>query len=265
MREIISTNNAKIKYLVQLQKKSSLRKETGEFVIEGIREIKAALENAYQLKNIFFYPELFSEERILELLQEYEVDVEPVKISKNVYQKIAYRGSTGGLLALAQSKEHKLDNLSLSANPYMLVAESIEKPGNVGAMLRSVDGAGAEALILVNPQLDIYNPNLIRASLGMVFSIPVAVCNLDELKDFLNNNKINLFAASLQNANVYFKENYTVPVAIAVGSEDKGLSKTIRRMAVKQIYIPMKGQADSLNVSVSAAVLLYEIVRQRCG
>ena len=263
MREILSTNNAKIKYLIQLQKKSSIRREFKEFVIEGKREIKSAIKNDYKIKKIFFYPELYSESELIKLLQDYQVETEIIKISKNVYQKIAYRGSTEGVVALAQMKEHRLDSLQLSSNPYVLVAEGIEKPGNVGAMLRSVDGAGAEALILVNPKLDIYNPNLIRAGLGMLFAIPVAVCDLDELKIFLKQNKISMYAAGLQNANVYFEEDYTSPTAIAVGAEDKGLTGEIRKIAKRQIYIPMKGQADSLNVSVSAAVLLYEIVRQR--
>ena len=263
MRKILSTNNAKIKYLIQLKKKSSVRKEFKEFVIEGIREIKAALNSAYRIKQIYFYPELFDENKLFKLIQSFQVEAEIVKISKNVYQKIAYRGSTGGLIALAEMKAHRLNHLQLSTNPYLLVAEGIEKPGNVGAMLRSVDGAGADALILANPKLDIYNPNLIRASLGMLFSIPVAVCDLDELKDFLKTQNIDLYAAGLQNANLYFKENYTYPTAIAVGAEDKGLSMEIKKLAKQQIYIPMKGQVDSLNVSVSAAVLLYEIVRQR--
>ncbi len=263
MREILSTNNTKIKYVIQLQKKSSVRKEFKEFVIEGKREIMSALKNKYKIKQIFFYPKLFSENELIKLLQDYQVATDIIKISKNVYQKIAYRGSTEGVVALAQTKEHRLDSLQLSSNPYVLVAEGIEKPGNVGAMLRSVDGAGAEALILVNPKLDIYNPNLIRASLGMLFSIPVAVCDLDELNKFLSKCKISLYAAGLQNANVYFKEDFTSPTAIAVGAEDKGLSIEIRKIAKQQVYIPMKGQADSLNVSVSAAVLLYEIVRQR--
>jgi len=264
MQEISSTNNAKIKYIIQLRKKAGVRKEYGEFVIEGRREIIMALENAYRLKKIFFYPGLFQENRLLELLQKYQVATEVIKISKNVYQKIAYRDSTEGLVAVAQAKSHKIDDLQLSSNPYLLVAEGIEKPGNAGAMLRTVDGAGADALIMVDSKLYLYNANVIRASLGMVFSVPVAVCTKNELKDFLNKNKINLFAATLQNANIYYKENFTHPTAIAVGAEDKGLSGEIRKMAKKQIYIPMKGQADSLNVSVSAAILLYEIVRQRC-
>ncbi len=263
MQEITSTNNAKIKNLIQLQKKSSLRKALREFVIEGRREMLAALKNHFQLKSIFFYPDLFPEQELFQLLNKFEVQPEVIKISKNVYKKIAYRQSTEGVMAIAKMKEHGIDRLQLSDNPYVLVAEGIEKPGNVGAMLRSVDGASAEALILVNPRLDLYNPNVIRASLGMVFSIPVAICTINDLEAFLKNKKIRLFAAGLQNANVYFNEDYTTPTAIAVGAEDKGLTPAIRKIARQQIYIPMKGQADSLNVSVSAAVLLYEIVRQR--
>ncbi len=263
MLEIISTNNAKVKYIVQLQKKSSIRKEFKEFVIEGRREILAALKNNYQIKTILFYPELFTENELFKWLKTYNLKVEIIKISKNVYKKIAYRDSTGGIIAVAKMKDHGIQTLSLSKNPYVLVAEGIEKPGNVGAMLRTVDGAGAEALIMVNPVVDIYNPNVIRASLGMVFSIPVVLTNLKELEDFLTQKSLTLYAATLQNSQLYFKEDYTKPVALAVGAEDKGLSDAFRALAHKSIYIPMKGLADSLNVSVSAAVLLYEVLRQR--
>ncbi len=263
MQEIISTNNAKIKYLVQLQKKSSYRKEFKEFVIEGKREIEAALRNGYHIKRIFFNPELFDEQKLFELLQLSSVKIEVIKINKNVYKKIAYRHSTEGIVALAKIKEHKLTDFITGANSLILVAENIEKPGNIGAMLRSVDGAGATGLILVNPLSDLYNPNLIRSSIGTVFSTQIAVCDLNELNSFITQNQINLFAAGLQNTNMYFKEDFTGATAIAVGSEDKGLSNKIREMAIKSIYIPMRGQTDSLNVSVSAAILLYEAVKQR--
>jgi len=263
MQEIISTNNAKIKYLLQLRKKSAIRKEFREFIIEGQREIYAALKNNYKIKTIFFYPELFSENELIKLVKKFDLKAQLIKISKIVYQKIAYRHSTEGIIALAHMKDHSLKNLTLSENPYVLVAEGIEKPGNIGAILRSIDGAGAEALIMADPVVDIYNPNVIRASLGMVFSIPIALTDLKELALFLKEKALKMFAANLQNAHIYFKEDYTVPTAIAVGAEDKGLSQDIRKMAQQQIYIPMKGQADSLNVSVSAAVILYEIVRQR--
>jgi TrmH family RNA methyltransferase len=263
MNEIISTNNSKIKYINQLQKKASIRKEFNEFVIEGKRELIAAIKNNYQIKTIYFYPELFPEEELFELLHAYDLRTDIVKISKNVYKKIAYRQSTEGIIAVAKMKEHKLSELKLSNNPYILVAESLEKPGNVGAILRSVDGAGADALIMANPVVDIYNPNVIRASLGMVFAIPIAIADTEELGNFLKDNHIKLFSADLQNANVYFKEDYTMPVALAVGAEDKGLSQGIRDFALQSVYIPMQGLADSLNVSVSAALLLYEVLRQR--
>jgi len=263
MQEITSTNNAKIKYLIQLQKKSSIRKEFKEFVIEGKREIEAALKNNYKLINIFFESDLFSEKELFDLVQKYRPEVNLIKISKNVYKKIAYRNSTEGVVAVAKMKEHRFSDVQLKENPYLLVAESIEKPGNVGAILRSVDGAGADALVMLNPVADIYNPNVIRASLGMVFSVPVVLGNLDEFQSFLQEKQIRLYTADLQNANVYFKEDFTVPVALAVGAEDKGLSQEVRNLAYKSVYIPMKGLADSLNVSVSAAILLYETLRQR--
>lgn len=263
MQEITSTNNAKIKYLIQLQKKAGIRKQFKEFVIEGKREIEAALKNNYKLITIFYEPELFSEKNLFDLIQTYQPEAELIKISKNVYKKMAYRNSTEGIVAIAKMKEHGFDNLKLKKNPYLLVAERIEKPGNVGAILRSVDGAGADALVLLDPVVDIYNPNVIRASLGMVFSVPVVLAKLDELHSFLQQNNIRLFTADLQNANIYFEEDYTVPVALAVGAEDKGLSQEVRKLAYKSVYIPMKGLADSLNVSVSAAVLLYETLRQR--
>ena len=263
MQEIISTNNARIKYLVQLKKKSSVRRSFKEFVIEGVREIKAALANHHHIKTLYFNPELFPESKLFELLKRSSQKIEIVKINSNVYKKIAYRHSTEGIIALAKMKNHDLAHFQPGKNPLILVAENIEKPGNIGAMLRSADGAGATGLLLVNPVTDLYNPNLIRASIGTVFSVPTAVCNLEELEVFLQKNKIKMYAANLQNANLYFEENYTSPTAIAVGAEDKGLSEDIRKIAYRSVYIPMKGQTDSLNVSVSAAVLLYEALKQR--
>ena len=263
MQTITSTNNPKIKYVVQLLKKSAIRKEFKEFVIEGKRELKAALDNHYKIKALFVCPDFFHEKELFQLVNKYKIKTEIYKISKIVYKKMAYRHSTEGIIAIAEMKDHSIENIKLSKNPYLLVAESIEKPGNVGAILRSVDGAGADALILVNPVIDIYNPNVIRASLGMVFAKQIALTDLLGLKKFLQKNNINLYAASLQNANLYFEEDYTQPTALAVGAEDKGLSMPIRKLAEKSIYIPMKGLADSLNVSVSAAILLYETLRQR--
>ena len=262
MQEISSINNAKIKYLLQLQKKANLRRKTQEFVIEGVREIQKALHNNYSFKSLYYCPELFSEELLNKWFQNSH-KIEIYAISRKVYEKIAYRSSTEGIVGIAQMKNHGFEELQLSKKPFILVAESIEKPGNIGAILRSVDGAGADALILVNPIVDLYNPNIVRASLGTIFSNQIVICHTEELSDFLQKNQIKLFAATLQNSHLYFKEDYKHATAIAVGAEDKGLSEEIRKISHQSVYIPMNGDADSLNVSVAAAVLLYEVVRQR--
>ena len=263
MQEITSTNNAKVRYLLQLKRKSSARKEFKEFVIEGKREIISALKNGYEIKSLFFCPSLISEKEILDLSNQYDIQTVFFRLARQVYQKVAYRDSTEGIIALAKMKAQGINELKLQENPIVLVAEGIEKPGNIGAMLRSVDGSGADALILVNPVVDIYNPNVIRASIGMVFSTQIAVTGLKGLQNWLSEQGISLYAATLQNSSLYYKQNFKKPVALAVGAEDKGLSNEMRDLAAGQVYIPMNGQADSLNVSVSAAILLYEAVRQR--
>ncbi len=263
MQEITSIKNAKVKHLYQLGKKSALRKETKRFLIEGRKEVEKALKNDYTIENIFFDPGIIDPQWMESIRKKYP-GIEWVKISRPVYEKLAYRGSTEGIIALAKMKTHGLENLKLSGNPMLLIAENTEKPGNIGAMLRTADGAGLDAFILVNPHTDLYNPNVIRSSVGTVFSVPVAIVkDLDELKSFLDKNKINLFMATLQNANPYYTENYSGPTAFAVGAEDKGLTGAFRQLKGKAVYIPMKGMADSLNVSVSAAILSYEGVRQR--
>ena len=263
MQEISSLKNAKVKLLTQLSKKSSMRKKHGVFLIEGIKEIKKALKNGFEVKHIYFNPEIINKQWMSEIKKKHP-HIEWIKVSKQVYEKIAYRDSTGGILALAKMKDHKLSNLKPTDNPLILIAEKIEKPGNIGAMLRTADGAGMDAVILVSPVTDLYNPNVIRSSLGTVFSNSIAIVNdLEELKNFLKKNDIQLYIATLQNANPYYKEDYSIPSAIAVGAEDKGLSEDFRKLENKAIYIPMKGDADSLNVSVSAAILSYEALRQR--
>jgi len=262
MLEITSTNNPKIKHILQLQKKSAVRNKYKEFVIEGKREILLAARNRYFIKTILFCPDYFSEEDLSKLITPNKLTANIIKVSKSVYNKIAYRKSTEGIMGIARTKEHRFEDIKLNNTPYILIAEQTEKPGNIGAMLRSVDGAGADAFVLVNPKVDLYNPNIIRSSLGTVFSNQIVVCNLEELQAFLQAHQIKLYVATLQNSQKYYLNDYTSATAIAVGAEDKGLSEEIRKMG-QAVYIPMLGQADSLNVSVSAAVLLYEIVKQR--
>jgi len=263
MQEIKSIKNAKVKYLTQLSKKSALRKKEKMFLIEGMKEIEKALNNEFEVDSIFFNPDIIDNKWINHIQDKYP-DIKWVKVSSLVYKKIAYRDSTEGAIALTKMKNHKLEDLQVPENSLFLIAERIEKPGNIGAILRTSDGAGVDGFILVNPITDLYNPNVIRSSLGTIFSNKIAVVeDLEKLKNFLNKHDIHLYMATLQNANPYYKENYKKATAIAVGAEDKGLSEDFRKLKGKSVYIPMKGEADSLNVSVSAAILGYEAVRQR--
>ncbi len=263
MQEIISIKNAKVKYWFQLYHKSGLRKKQNEFVIEGIKEVEMALKNDYDIHTLLIYTDLFEIEKAENWLKKYSANFEIILISKEVFEKLAYRKTTGGVMAISKSKKHLLSELNINDNPLILIAEQIEKPGNLGAMLRTTDGAGVDAFIMVNSKIDLYNPNVIRSSLGTVFSNQIAVTGIDELEVFLQENNINLYQATLQNSNPYYVENFKLPTAISVGAEDKGLTDNFRKLPHKAIYIPMKGQADSLNVSVSAAVLCYEALKQR--
>ncbi len=263
MPEIRSIKNPLVKQLMQLQKKSSLRKREALFVVEGRREVYAVIRNKYRVKKVFYNLDLIEEQEIFKWMHDALSAFEMVKISKDVYQKLAYRNSTEGVLALVETKNHSFKNIKLPKNPLLFVAEQIEKPGNVGAMLRTADAAGVDAFVLIDSVVDLYNPNIIRSSLGTVFSNQIVTGNIDDLVGLLKRYDIKLFAATLQNSNKYFEENFSQPTAIAVGAEDRGLSSRMREIAYKSIYIPMNGQADSLNVSVSGAVLIYEVVKQR--
>jgi RNA methyltransferase, TrmH family len=260
MKQITSVQNPFIKSLVQLQEKAKIRKQTGTFLIEGKREIELALKGNYVLETVLFLPEIISEEQINKLTNQ---QLNIIEISKDVYQKLAYRDSTEGIIAVAESKSLQLSDLELKENPLILVLESIEKPGNIGAMLRTADAANIDAVIIANPKSDIYNPNLIRSSVGCVFTNQIAVCTTDEAIGYLKDNNIAIYSATLQNSNEYHKENYTSATALVVGTEATGVSKIFRDNSTQNIIIPMQGEIDSMNVSVAAAILLFEAKRQR--
>ena len=186
-----------------------------------------------------------------------------IQIPAFLYEKVAYRGSTEGIIAEVHSREHGLESLSLGKNPLVIVLESIEKPGNLGAVLRSADAAGADAVIVCEPLTDLWNPNLIRSSVGAVFSLPVAVCTTAEAIAFLKERGIRILTAQLQDSVWYYDTDMTSGTALVMGTEATGLTTAWREAADAHIKIPMLGHLDSLNVSVSAAVLLYEAVRQR--
>lgn len=260
MKQISSVQNPFIKSLVQLQEKAKSRKQSGTFLIEGQREITLALKGGYTLQTILFVPEIISFESIVSQVNQ---KVEYIEITKEVYQKLAYRDTTEGVLAIAETKPLLLADLKLSENPLILVAEGIEKPGNIGAILRTADAANIDAVIIANPKSDLYNPNVVRSSVGCLFTRQIATDTTENVIEYLKQNNINFYSATLQNSTAYHTQNYTLPTALVVGTEATGLTQNWRDQSTSNIIIPMQGEIDSMNVSVAAAILLFEAKRQR--
>ena len=260
-KQITSTQNSYIKELVFLKEKSKNRKQSGLFLIEGERETSLAIKGNYEIDTILFYAKLFSEEKLQDLTTEKTTVIE---VSKEVYQKLAYRSTTEGIIAIAKVKELTLADLQFNKpNPLLLIAEAPEKPGNIGAILRTADAANVDAVIIANPKTDLYNPNIIRSSVGCLFTNQIATGTTEEIITFLNANNINIYSAILQEAVNYHEQDYTKASAIIVGTEADGLSDTWRKASKKNIKIPMQGQIDSMNVSVAAGILIFEAKRQR--
>jgi TrmH family RNA methyltransferase len=259
LKQITSIQNPFIKSLVLLQEKAKNRKQTATFIIEGKREIEIALKGGYEMETILFYPEICSEIEALKIAKTAEL----IEINKDVFQKLAYRDTTEGVLAVAKAKSMQLTDLVLSENPLILVAEAPEKPGNIGALLRTADAANLDAVIIANPKSDLYNPNIIRSSVGCLFTNQIATGTTDEIIAFLKERKINIYCATLQNSTAYHSQDYTKPTALVVGTEATGLTEEWRKAATQNIIIPMQGEIDSMNVSVAAAVLIFEAKRQR--
>ena len=256
---IVSLQNTKVKQVVALQQKSAERRKQGVFVVEGIRELQHCLDAGYEVNSIFFCPELTT----ATALSQFSASLTTYEVSPEVYEKMAYRGSTEGVIAIVQSRQLQLKDLQLKSNPLLMVLESVEKPGNLGAILRSADAAGADAVIVCDPLTDLYNPNLIRSSIGAIFSVPCIACSSDDCISFLKKNNIKILTAQLQDSKLYYDTDMTCGTAIIMGTESTGLTDVWRQAADAHIRIPMLGQLDSLNVSVSAAILLFEAVRQR--
>jgi TrmH family RNA methyltransferase len=260
MKQITSVQNPYIKSLVQLQEKAKVRKQTGIFLIEGQREIDLALKGGYEIETILICTDLVQH---FENLNSQKSEHQLIEISKEVYQKLAYRDTTEGILAIAKTKSLALSDLKLSKNPLILVGEAIEKPGNVGAILRTADAANVDAVIIANPKSDLYNPNIVRSSVGCLFTRQIAVGTTEEVIAYLKANNIIIYSATLQDSTEYHTQDYTTPTALVVGTEATGLSEKWRTESTKNIIIPMQGEIDSMNVSVAAAILLFEAKRQR--
>jgi len=260
-KTISSIQNAYIKQLFLLKEKSRERKKTGLFLIEGQRELSLANKGGFEIDTLLYYPELVSEAQ-LEQFSSISRDI--IEISKDVFQKLAHRSTTEGIIAVAKSKSHQIANLQLErTNPLILIAEAPEKPGNIGAILRTADAANVDAVIIANPKTDLYNPNIIRSSVGCVFTTQIVMGSTTEIIEFLSKNNINIYCAALQASTNYHTQDYTKPSAIVVGTEANGLTDEWLNASTQNIIIPMQGEIDSMNVSVAAGILIFEAKRQR--
>lgn len=264
IEQITSAQNPKIRQLMTLQEKSRARRELELFVVEGRRELEHCLNAGFTADSLFICPEIISTagyEAVKGLIEPEKTRI--FEVPAALYNKIAYRGSTEGIIAEIRYKDRGLDSLLLDANPLIIVLESVEKPGNLGAVLRSADAAGADAVIVCDPLTDLYNPNLIRASIGGIFSVQVAAASSRDAIRFLKERNIKIYTAQLQDSEWYYDTDMKHGTAIVMGTEATGLTDIWRKAADAHIKIPMLGRLDSLNVSVSAAILLFEAVRQR--
>lgn len=282
---VTSAQNPKIRTLLALQEKSRLRREQGLFVVEGRRELGHCLDAGFIPDTLFVCREIISDtdlddiigkaEDVMQKVQDPDLtdnatasvrnlpDLQVIEIPAALYDKVAYRGGTEGIIAEMKCRELSLSDLDLGEKPLIAVLESVEKPGNLGAVLRSADAAGADAVIICDPLTDLYNPNLIRASIGAVFSTQVVTATSEEAITWLKQNGIRILTAQLQDSQWYYDSDMCGATAIVMGTEATGLTPVWREAADAHIKIPMLGRLDSLNVSVSAAILLYEAVRQR--
>ena len=258
---VTSIHNTRVKRVIALQQKSAERRASGLFVVEGRRELEHCMSAGFEVDSVFFCPEIDS--RVEELVGRMASDCQKVIVTPAVYERMAYRGSTEGAIALVKWRERRLGDLVLGTCPLLLVVERVEKPGNLGAILRSADAAKADGVIVCDALTDLYNPNLIRSSIGAVFTVPTVVTTSEECIDFLRGHCFSILTAQLQDSSLYYDTDMRGPTAIVMGTESTGLTEQWRAAATAHIRIPMLGRLDSLNVSVSAAILLFEAVRQR--
>ncbi len=256
---ITSLQNQQIKEVVKLRE-GKCRREVGLFLIDGRREIERAIQSGIRVDKVFYMPDRCPESLLTALRQS---GGELIDVSAPVMAKVSFGNRDEGVVAVAFRPQGDLDNLKLSDNPLIAVAEGVEKPGNIGALLRSVDGAGLDARIVADCKTDVFDPNSVRASLGTIFSVPVVETSSEEAYNWLKKKNFRIFAARCDSSIPYTTADFTIPCAIAVGAEADGLTNVWSGPEVQAIHLPMNGIADSLNVSVAAAVCYYEAIRQR--
>jgi len=261
MERIASLQNPRIKQIVQLSKARE-RREVGLVAMEGAREIGLAIDAGYQPETLYVCPEIYAKSEYPELIrripQQKQIEITPV-----IFEKLAYREASDGLIALIKPKNHSLQCLKLPENPFIIVLEAVEKPGNLGAVLRTADAAKADAVIICDPSTDIYNPNAIRSSVGCIFTVPIGICSSQEAFRWMKDKGIKSFAAELRASSWYHECDFRGASAIVMGTEADGLTDFWLENVDSRIKIPMRGKIDSLNVSVSTAILTFEAMRQR--
>lgn len=263
MKTISSIQNPLVKHLLLLQEKSRARRQSGEFVCEGLNEIRLCLQGGYELVALCVVPEIVSLNELEQHLELQVPDEKLIALSAEVFDKVAYRDGVRNAIALLKQKTHDLKDLPEFENPLFLVAEKVEKPGNLGALLRTADAAGIAAVLLADPLCDLYNPNVVRGSVGCAFTVPVAMASTADIHQFLKHQNASVFTTFMEAAVPVWQADFKQPAAIVVGTESTGLSDAWRQPGFVNITMPMFGLVDSMNVSVASALLMYEAVRQR--
>ena len=261
--KITSLQNPRVKQLVKLRDRRD-RDEAGVFIVEGYREVLRALDAGAKPRELYYSRDWFLGENEGALIDRAaEVGATLFELSKDAFKKVAYRDRPDGLLAVVPQWKTGLDDLRLGAQPFVLVVEGIEKPGNLGTILRSADAAGVDAVIVCDPVTDPFNPNVVRSSTGVLFSVPLAIASSESVRGWLRKRGVRAVATTPAASDLYTATDLTGPLAIVMGSEQYGLSDFWLREADARVRIPMAGQADSLNVAMATIITLFEAVRQR--
>ena len=263
IKKIESIQNDRIKELIKLREKKSYREQTGFFLIEGEREFLRACEYGKKIVSVFYQPELISQS-IKDTIK--NMNVELIEVSQTVFSKVSVREDSGGILGVVKKDNLGIEELRSilknTSSPFILIVEQVEKPGNLGAILRTCDGAGVD-LVIVNNSVDWSNPNCIRSSLGGVFTVPVAELSCKDTLSLCKEFNIKIVSTTPNTDSFYYDEDLSGPVAVVVGAESTGLSEFWLENSNVNVKIPMEKTIDSLNVSVATSILLYEVLRQR--